>query len=90
MNNVPKKRKQDFTRKRKMIFTEIMYFMLSMIKQSTQNALERVFPQLQKENLHMSQQAFSACRQKIKWEAFEELFRTSAAGSYQEEWAWTS
>jgi hypothetical protein len=81
-----KKRPQDFTRKRKMIFTEIIYFMLSMVKESTQNALERVFPQLRKENLHMSQQAFSAARQKIKWEAFEELFQTSAAGSYQEEW----
>ena len=33
----------------------------------------------------MSQQAFSAARQKIKWEAFEELFRTSVSGSYQEE-----
>jgi len=81
-----KKREQDFTRKRKMTFTEIIYFMLSMLKESTQNALERVFPQLQKENLDMSQQAFSAARQKIKWEAFEELFRTSVIGSYQEEW----
>jgi hypothetical protein len=60
--------------------------MLSMVKESTQNALERVFPQLKKENLHMSQQAFSAARQKIKWEAFEELFQTSVVGSYEEEW----
>ena len=43
-----KKRGQGFTRKRKMTFTEIVYFMLSMAKESTQNALERVFPQLQK------------------------------------------
>jgi hypothetical protein len=81
-----KKRKQDFTRKRKMSFTEIIYFMLSMVKESTQNALERVFPQLKKENLYMSQQAFSAARQKIKWEAFEELFQTSVRGSYNEKW----
>ena len=60
--------------------------MLSLAKESTQNALERVFPQLKKENLHMSQQAFSAARQKIKWEAFEELFQTSVIGSYQEDW----
>ena len=60
--------------------------MLGMVKESTQNALERVFPQLKKENLHMSQQAFSAARQKIKWEAFEELFQTSVTGSYQEKW----
>jgi hypothetical protein len=57
-----------------------------MVKESTQNALERVFPQLKKESLHMSQQAFSKARQKIKWEAFEELFRTSVVGSYNEEW----
>jgi IS4 transposase len=81
-----KKRKQDFTRKRKMGFNEIIYFMLGMVKESTQNALERVFPQLKKENLYMSQQAFSAARQKIKWEAFEELFQTSVKGSYQEKW----
>ena len=59
--------------------------MLSMVKESTQNALERVFPQLKKENLHMSQQAFSKARKKIKWEAFEELFQISVTGSYQEE-----
>jgi hypothetical protein len=81
-----KQRPQDFTRKRKMGFTEIIYFMLSMVKESTQNALERAFPQLQKENLFMSQQAFSAARQKIKWEAFEELFQASVVGSYQEDW----
>ncbi len=60
--------------------------MLSMIKESTQNALERVFPQLRKEYESMSQQAFSAARQKIKWEAFKELFEGSVQGSYQEEW----
>jgi hypothetical protein len=81
-----KKREQDFTRKRKMTFIEIIYFMLSMVKESTQNALERVFEQLQKEDIQISQQAFSAARQKIKWEAFEELFQTSVVGSYQEEW----
>ena len=69
-----------------MSFTEIVYFMLSMVKESTQNALERALPQLKKENLYMSQQAFSAARQKIKWEAFEELFHASVQGSYNEKW----
>jgi hypothetical protein len=81
-----KKREQDFTRNRKMTFTELVYFMLSMVKESSQNALERYFPQLGKEQISMSQQAFSAARQKIKWEAFEELFRGSVSGSYHEEW----
>jgi len=78
-----KKREQDFTRKRKMTFSEIIYFMLSIVKESTQNALERVFPHLQKENLGMNQQALSLARQKIKGEAFEELFQTRVNGSYQ-------
>jgi len=67
------------------MFNEIIYTLLSMVKGSTQNTLERVFPQLKKENLHMSQQAFSKARQKIKWEAFEELFEASVEGSYNED-----
>jgi hypothetical protein len=47
-----KKRKQDFSRERKMTFKKLMYFMLSMVKESTQNALERFFPKI-KEALHM-------------------------------------
>jgi hypothetical protein len=57
-----------------------------MVKESTQNALERVLPQLKKENISMSQQAFSKARQKIKWEAFEEAFQASVEGSYNEEY----
>jgi ribosome-associated toxin RatA of RatAB toxin-antitoxin module len=81
-----KKRKQDFTRKRKMTFKELIYFMLGMVKESSQNALERFFPKVGKEHIHMSQQAFSAARQKIKWEALQELFQASVTGSYHEEW----
>jgi hypothetical protein len=57
--------------------------MLGMVKESSQNALERFFPKLG-EATQMSQQAFSLARQKIKWEAFEELFRASVKGSYHE------
>jgi hypothetical protein len=32
----------------------------------------------------MSQQAFSLARQKVKWEAFRELFQASVRGSYNE------
>jgi hypothetical protein len=69
-----------------MSFNELIYSLLSMIKESTPNTLERLFPQVKKENLSMTQQAFSKARKKIKWEAFKELFQTSVAGSYQEEW----
>ncbi|MDR0628341.1 MAG: hypothetical protein LBG24_01600 [Treponema sp.] len=60
--NRSKKRKQDFSRNRKMPFKKLMYFMLGMVKESSQNALERFFPKL-KEAVRMSQQAFSLARQ---------------------------
>jgi hypothetical protein len=66
-----------------MPFKKLMYFMLSLVKESSQNALERFFPKL-KEAIHMSQQAFSLARQKVKWEAFRELFQASVQGSYNE------
>jgi hypothetical protein len=69
-----------------MTFSELIYFMLGMVKESTQNALERFFPRVGKRQSRMSQQAFSVARQKIKWEAIEELFQASVLGSYQEEW----
>jgi hypothetical protein len=78
-----KQRAQDFTRERKMPFKKLILFMLGMVKESSQNALERFFPKLG-EATQMSQQAFSLARQKIKWEAFEELFRASVKGSYHE------
>jgi len=47
-----------------MLFNEIVFLILGMIKESTQNILERVFPQLKNQNLCMSQRAFSKARQK--------------------------
>ena len=60
-----------------------MFFMLSMIKESSQNALERFFDKIG-EDIHISQQAFSLARQKVKWEAFEELLDFTANTYYQE------
>jgi hypothetical protein len=81
-----KKREQDFTRKRKMTFAELIYFMLGMVKESTQNALSRFFQRAGKPHIQMSRQAFSKARQKICWEALQELFQGSVEGSYHEEW----
>ncbi|MDR0760426.1 MAG: transposase, partial [Treponema sp.] len=67
-----------------MPFKNLIRFMLGMVKESSRNALERFFPKLN-EATHMSQQAFSLARQKLKWEAVEELFRASVEGSYNEE-----
>jgi hypothetical protein len=66
-----------------MPFRKLMWFMLSMVKESSQNALEQFFPKI-KEAIHMSRQAFSLARQKVKWEAFRELFQASVQGSYNE------
>ena len=64
-------------------FKELVYFMLSMIRESSQNALERFFIKTEK-NISMTQQAFSLARQKIKWEAFRILFLLTVNSHYQE------
>jgi hypothetical protein len=69
-----RKKPQDFTRNRKMPFVELVLFMLNMVKSSTQTCLDRFFKIIGREETHMSQQAFSAARQKIRWEALRELF----------------
>jgi hypothetical protein len=60
-----------------------MWFMLNLVKESSQNAFERFFPKI-KEAVHMTQQTFSLARQKVKWEAFQELFQAGEKGSYNE------
>jgi hypothetical protein len=53
-----------------------------MIKESSQNALERYFGKIG-ETIHMSQQAFSLARQNIKWEALLELFEVTVRETYK-------
>jgi hypothetical protein len=77
-----RKSPKDFTRERKMPFKKLVYFLLSMIKESSQNALERYFWKMG-DIIHMSQQAFSEARQKIKWEALQELFQVTALSMYR-------
>ena len=71
-----------FMRKRKMPFPKLMGCILGMIRESTQNALFRFFHALQASTF-MSQQAFSEARQKIRWEAFQELFRMTVSMAYR-------
>jgi len=78
-----KKRAQDFSRDRKMGFNHLIYFILSMIKESSQNALERFFEKTNKK-IFMTQQAFSLARKKIKWEAFLILFVFTVNTHYKE------
>jgi hypothetical protein len=74
--NRSKKRTQDFSRNHKMPFKKLMWFMLSLARESSRNAPERLFPKI-KEAAHLT-------RQKVKWEAFRELFQASEEGSYNE------
>jgi len=73
--NLARKRIRDFTRNRKMPFDKLIYFMLNMIKASTQTCLDRFFEMIGQEDTHMTQQSFSEARQKLNWEAFQYLFK---------------
>ncbi|MDR2095949.1 MAG: transposase [Treponema sp.] len=67
-----------------MPFKALIYFLLSMIKESSQNALERYFWKTG-EVIRMTRQAFSESRQKIRWEALRELFEAAVTWRYAEE-----
>jgi hypothetical protein len=67
-----------------MPFKKLVYFLLSMIKESSQNALERYFAKAG-EVIHMSQQAFSEARKKLRWEGLRELFEVTVETIYQGE-----
>jgi hypothetical protein len=77
-----RKREQDFTRERKMGFKKLIYFLLSMINESTQNALERFFSRIGEPETRMTQQSFSEARQKIKWEAIREILDQTVKDTY--------
>jgi hypothetical protein len=83
--NETKENPQDFTRNRKMPFPELVKFMLTRAKCSTQNALERFFDKLGTE-VHMTQQAFSAARDKLKVCAFTRLFYMTAEEFYSDDY----
>jgi hypothetical protein len=82
-------RATDFTRERKMGFRKLIYFLLSMINESTQNALERYFPKIGEKGVTMKQQSFSEARQNLKWEAIREIYELCVKniyGGYTERW----
>jgi hypothetical protein len=62
-----KKRRQDFTQKHKMPFKKLMWLMLSLVKESSQNVLERYFPKI-KEAVHMSPAGIQPCAAKSERE----------------------
>ena len=77
-----RKRSQDFTRKRKMPFPQLVLFMLNLVKSSIQTSMDSFFEMVGGDEMHMTQQSFSEARDKIRWEAFRELFRAIVAVVY--------
>jgi hypothetical protein len=54
-----------------------------MINESSQNALERFFPKTGEAEVTMKQQSFSEARQKLKWEAIQEIFDNCVKNIYE-------
>ena len=72
--NSSRVRPQDFTRNRKMPFFKLVMFMLNIAKSSIQTRLDNFFENVANEDMGMSQQSYSEARQKIRYDAFPELF----------------
>lgn len=81
-------RKKDtyFTRNRKMNFEKAVYFLLNMLNESTQVALNRFFKNIGDEETHMSQQAFSKARSHFDHSPFEKMFRRIVEMQYSGEY----
>jgi len=71
-----RKRPEDFTRKRGMSFEELILYMLTSLKCSTASSLRRFFTSIGT-SLCIAQQSFSEARQKVKVDAFIDLFETT-------------
>ncbi len=78
-----KMQEKDFTRKRKLGFTESVLFILSGTKKSLQSALYTFFKGMKIQEETYTKQAFSKGRQRIRPEAFLELFKTTVTEFYR-------
>lgn len=77
------KRQMDFTRNRKMSFTDYIFAIIKGTKTSLQSSIDTFFESQHKNQMEYSKQAFSKGRQRIKPEAFQELFLAVAEQFYQ-------
>jgi len=69
-----RRKSTDFTRNRIMPFTDLILFMVNLVRGTTQVALNRFFHEIKGTEAHMSQQAFSKARMKLTWEVFRYQF----------------
>lgn len=82
--NLSRKKVTDFTRNRKMPFTDMIMFMLNQIKASTQTELDGLFDLTGAIEKQMTQQSFSEARQKLRYEACRRaLFDNSVETMYE-------
>ena len=77
------KRQMDFTRNRKMSFTDYIFAIIKGTKTSLQSSIDTFFESQHKNHIEYSKQAFSKGRQRIKPEAFQELLLAVAERFYQ-------
>ena len=77
------KRQMDFTRMRKMSFTDYILAIIRGRKASLQSSIYAFFQEKQNKKLEYSKQAFSKGRQRIKPEAFLELFQATVDKFYE-------
>lgn len=77
------KRPMDFTRNRKMSFTDYIFAIIKGTKSSLQASIYTFFESMKKEDMEYSKQAFSKGRQRIKPEAFRDLFQGTVDKFYE-------
>ena len=77
------KRQMDFTRNRKMSFTDYIFAIIKGTKTSLQSSIDAFFESQHNIQTEYSKQAFSKGRQRIKPEAFQELLLAVAERFYQ-------
>lgn len=77
------KRQQDFSRKRKMSFTDYILAIIRCNKTSLHSGINAFLSAYKEQQLEYSKQAFSKGRQRIKPEAFQELFLATVQKFYE-------
>lgn len=78
-----KMRKQDFSRNRKFSFADTVFVVLNKTGRGIRSAIRAYRETVKREEENYSQQAFSKGRMRIKWEAFQSLFRLSVNEFYK-------
>ena len=77
--NQARKNPTDFTRNRKLVFEDLILYMLFSFKCSTSSALRRFFANFNKDNISVKQQSLSEARKKVTVWAFVHMFKLTVS-----------